>query len=83
MDNEQVFDAVTEAMQELRAANLHKRKAAQEQLREAWMRKTIRQAEKEMFQTIAVICGAWHAPALVNMPKPKDDNESAEKPAQG
>ena len=39
------------------------------------MRKTIRQAEKEMFQTIAVVCGAWHAPALVNMPKPKDDND--------
>jgi hypothetical protein len=39
------------------------------------MRKTIRQAEKEMFQNIAVICGAWHAPALVSMPKQKEDND--------
>lgn len=35
------------------------------------MRKMIRQAEKEMFQNIVVICGAWHAPALINMPKIK------------
>ncbi len=46
-----------------------------EQLREAYMRKVIRQAEKEMFGNIAVICGAWHAPALKNMPKAKDDND--------
>ena len=39
------------------------------------MRKIIRQAEKEMFQTIAVICGAWHVPALTNMPKQKDDTD--------
>lgn len=72
--NEQVFDAVTEAMQVLREEFAQKESRV-EQMREAWMRKTIRQAEKEMFQTIAVICGAWHAPALVNMPKAKDDNE--------
>jgi hypothetical protein len=72
--NEQVFDAVTEAMQVLRQEFAEK-ESRTEKMREAWMRKTIRQAEKEMFQTIAVICGAWHAPALVNMPKPKDDND--------
>src|ERR1044072_3009860 len=72
--NEQVFDAVTEAMQVLREEFAQK-ETHTERLREAWMRKTIRQAEKEMFQTIAVICGAWHAPALVNMPKAKDDND--------
>ncbi len=71
---EQVFDAVTEAMQSLREdLPFHEDKL--EQLREAYMRKMIRQAEKEMFQNIAVICGAWHVPTLVNMPKPKDDNE--------
>lgn len=72
--NEQVFDAVTEAMQALREAFPGKEDRI-EQLREAWMRKTIRQAEKEMFQNIAVICGAWHAPALVSMPKQKEDND--------
>ncbi|WP_205511648.1 DUF5682 family protein [Longitalea arenae] len=73
-NREQVFDAVTEAMQVLREA-FPQPEDHMEQLREAWMRKTIRQAEKELFQNIAVICGAWHAPALVSMPKPKEDNE--------
>jgi hypothetical protein len=44
-------------------------------MREAYMRRTIRQAEKEMFHTIAVICGAWHAPALQGKSSQKDDNE--------
>lgn len=32
--------------------------------REAWMRKTIRAALKAGPQRIAVVCGAWHVPAL-------------------
>lgn len=72
--NEEVFEAVNEAMQELREVFPEKDNRI-EQLREAYMRKVIRQAEREMFQNIAVICGAWHAPALINMPKQKDDNE--------
>ncbi|MES2774498.1 MAG: DUF5682 family protein [Bacteroidota bacterium] len=72
--NEGVFTAVNEAMAALRE-HLPSKNERREQLREAWMRKTIRQAEKEMFQNIAVICGAWHAPALTNMPKQKEDNE--------
>jgi hypothetical protein len=73
-NNEAVFEAVQETMTELRTEYEDKEDKL-EQLREAYMRKVIRQAEKEMFQNIAVICGAWHAPALVNMPKQKDDNE--------
>jgi hypothetical protein len=42
--------------------------------REAYMRKTIREAEKQGFQRIAVVCGAWHAPVLAQMPPAKDDN---------
>ncbi|MEO5893552.1 MAG: DUF5682 family protein [Ferruginibacter sp.] len=72
--NEAVFEAVNEAMQALRDT-IPQKEDRVEQLREAWMRKVIRQAEKEMFQNIAVICGAWHAPALRNMPKQKEDNE--------
>jgi hypothetical protein len=71
---EHVFDAVREVMQELREAFPDKADRTG-QLREAYMRKTIRQAEKEMFDTIAVICGAWHVPALVNMPSQKEDND--------
>lgn len=43
-----------------------------EPLREAQMRQTIRQAAKE-FQKIAVVCGAWHAPALSHLPAAKED----------
>lgn len=71
---EQVFDAVGEAMQALRQT-LRLREDRMEALREAHMRKMIRQAEREMYSTIAVICGAWHAPALMEMPKQKEDNE--------
>ena len=74
LQNEQVFDAVNEAMQEMRET-LPAREDRIEQLREAYMRKVIRQAEKEMFPEIAVICGAWHAPALINMPSQKVDND--------
>lgn len=74
VDNTGVFDAVSEAMQVLRES-VPQKDDRMEKLREAWMRKTIRQAEKEMYQTIAVICGAWHLPALVNMPPVKEDNE--------
>ncbi len=73
-NNEEVFTAVQEAMQELRE-HFPKKDNRLEQLREAHMRKIIRQAEKEMYSNIAVICGAWHAPALLNMPVQKD-NES-------
>lgn len=73
-NNEQVFEAVAESMQELRNSFPVKENRI-EQLREAYMRKIIRQAEKEMFQTIAVICGAWHVPALTNMNNQKDDAE--------
>ncbi len=72
--NEQVFDAVQEAMKALRDT-LPPRNDEEEKLREAYMRKVIRQAEKEMFPEIAVICGAWHVPALVDMPSQKADNE--------
>jgi hypothetical protein len=72
--SEQVFDAVTEAMQALRQ-ELKLKESRIDLLREAYMRKMIRQAEREMFQNIAVVCGAWHAPSLSNMPKQKEDNE--------
>ncbi|MDI3321034.1 DUF5682 family protein [Pinibacter soli] len=74
LNNEAIFEAVGETMQELREA-FPKENDAREKLREAYMRKVIREAEREMFTNIAVICGAWHVPALTNMPKQKEDNE--------
>lgn len=73
-NDEAVFEAVNEAMTVLRE-ELPQQEDRLEKLREAHMRKIIRQAERELFTNIAVICGAWHAPALINMPKQKDDND--------
>ena len=73
-DCEQVFDAVAEAMQSLRD-HLPQKEDKREKLREAYMRKMIRQAERELYTAIAVVCGAWHAPALIDMPTQKEDNE--------
>lgn len=47
-----------------------------EQYREAFMRKIIRQAEKQGYENIVVICGAWHAPVLNDLKATrKDDTE--------
>ena len=40
-------------------------------LREAYMRQTIRAAQKDGFSKIAVVCGAWHGPALADLGKTK------------
>lgn len=41
--------------------------------REAYMRQTIRSAQREGYERIAVVCGAWHAPALASISSAKDD----------
>ena len=43
-------------------------------LREAHMRKTIRQAKAKGHKKAAIICGAFHVPALLHKPKVKEDN---------
>jgi hypothetical protein len=69
----EVFKAVHEMMSELRAA-LDEPVPLLEQRREAHMRKCIRVATAEKFERIAVVCGAWHTPALVDMPSAKADD---------
>ena len=79
IDGLELFDAIREAMTTLRAEAPRRergeREARREALREAYMRKTLRQAKKEGFQRIAVICGAWHVPALEAETPAKQDNE--------
>ena len=74
-DDNAVFDAILEMMTALRQEGL-RMESTETLLREAFMRKTIRQAEKEGFQKIAVVCGAWHSPALqaLNQYPAKNDN---------
>ncbi|MFH5227970.1 DUF5682 family protein [Antrihabitans spumae] len=55
------FDAITEAMASLRETSYIDSRTLQ---REAYMRQTLRKAIKAGSQRIAVVCGAWHAPAL-------------------
>jgi len=59
--DEALFEAVGEAMAALRGVEPHDEEEA---AREAAMRLAVRGARKEGHVSIAVICGAWHAPAL-------------------
>jgi len=61
------FDAVMHAMDALRKEGLPSSLDRENVYREACMRNIIRQAQNEMYQNIAVVCGAWHAPALVDL----------------
>ena len=59
-DGEPVFDAVAEAMAATRTGTWT---SPQDELREAHMRRRIRSA-LAAHATVAVVCGAWHVPAL-------------------
>jgi len=67
-DGEGLFDAIAQAMTELREHAPQRPRAhqAREDVREAHMRSAIRDARKEGFTRIAVVCGAWHVPALAS-----------------
>ncbi|WP_460744834.1 DUF5682 family protein [Mariniluteicoccus endophyticus] len=79
------FDAVAEAMSVLREdpdgpEGLRRRRSEAEELREArreaHMRKVLRAATKE-FERVAVVCGAWHVPALTGkLPPATADNKT-------
>ena len=48
--------------------------ASQDAVREAHMRKVLRRTAREGFERIAVVCGAWHVPALTDLvPAAGDD----------
>lgn len=75
-DHGDVFAAILELMAALRSevennsagrAELKTGIPPGEAVREAWMRRSVRQAQKDGFQRIAVVCGAWHAPALAEL----------------
>ena len=79
-----IFQAIAELMatareaeeerlaQQLRPQGERGIQQQRELLREAWMRKCLRLARKN-YQKIAVVCGAWHVPALAKPPKVKQD----------
>ena len=77
-DGLELFEAIREAMTTIRREAPGRRRTPDEEreeaLREAHMRKCLRQARKEAFGRIAVVCGAWHVPALEEMPSAGEDN---------
>ena len=67
------FDALTEAIGLLREASPETDESTLR--REAHMRKVLRTARRAGHERIAVVCGAWHAPALAGKPpKVAQDN---------
>lgn len=61
-DEAALFELIADAMAELRAARPDQ--DVTEQRREAQMRQVIRATVKAGHHRVAVVCGAWHAPAL-------------------
>jgi hypothetical protein len=76
-EEEAVFDAIQDMMNALREGEGLRKESAETLLREAWMRNALRQAEKEGFQRIAVVCGAWHGPALADLSRFAAKNDNA------
>ncbi|HEX8371247.1 MAG TPA: DUF5682 family protein [Chthoniobacterales bacterium] len=68
----EIFRVVLELMTALRE---DQPTSLPEARREAWMRQTLREAQKQGHERIVVVCGAWHAPMLVTMPTAKSDAE--------
>ena len=66
LDGQSPFAALTLAMAELRAEApaILPGEELRERRREAHMRQALRAALKDTAATVAVVCGAWHAPAL-------------------
>ncbi|MFZ4632898.1 MAG: DUF5682 family protein, partial [Saprospiraceae bacterium] len=69
------FEAVMLVMDTLRTSGVPSAFDAENTLREAWMAQTIRKAQREMYQNIVVVCGAWHAPALLKLESTEKDHE--------
>ena len=66
-----VFDALAEAIAMLRAQDEPDPRDA---VREAYMRRVLRRTVKDGYQRIAVVCGAWHVPALQDLPAAAADD---------
>jgi hypothetical protein len=62
------FEAVLLMMKTLREAGVSTHLDTLNVYREAWMAQRLRQAQNDMYSNIVVVCGAWHAPALLDLP---------------
>lgn len=62
------FPAIAEAMVAVRAELAPDPETEREARREAHMRKVLRATLRAGYERIAVVCGAWHVPALLDLP---------------
>ena len=67
-----VFAALAEAIAILRTGPGEP--GARDAIREAHMRKVLRRTVRDGFERIAVVCGAWHVPALGDLPPAAADD---------
>ena len=67
-----VFAALAEAIGVLREQT--EEPDSRDAVREAHMRKVLRKTIKDGYQRIAVVCGAWHVPALQRLPAAAADD---------
>ena len=67
-----ILEAMTALREELVVEGGQDSLSPKEAAREAYMRQRLRQAAREG-KRIAVVCGAWHVPALAQMPPAEDD----------
>lgn len=72
------FELITDAMRELREAGVGASGPGDRdcEVREAHMRQVLREVLKQGATRVAVVCGAWHAPALT-MPLPPASRDAA------
>ena len=71
-DPSSVFDALAEAIGILRVDA--QEPDSRDAIREAHMRKVLRRTVRDGFERIAVVCGAWHVPALRDLPSAAADD---------
>ncbi|MGZ8244228.1 DUF5682 family protein [Methylomagnum sp.] len=71
-DSPELFAAIADLMGAIRDEG---RVPRRDLIREAWMRKELRAELKAGRERIAVVCGAFHIPALLDLPPAKRDAE--------
>ncbi|MFT5263995.1 MAG: hypothetical protein ACI8YQ_002739 [Polaribacter sp.] len=69
-----IFSAINDLMCSMRE---QEETPPRDMRREAFMRKTIRETMKKGFENIAVVCGAWHTPALMDLNQYKSTADNA------
>jgi hypothetical protein len=75
-NDEAIFESIIQLNTALRE-ELGRQESPLTQMREAFMRKSMRKAIKEGAKKIAVVCGAWHAPALHYLDRYKVSHDNA------